>query len=336
TPAPTGTTTPAPTGTTPCPTSITPKPVPTGTTPAPTAYTPAPTDATPTPTTSTSAPVTSAPTTVAPTTATPVPTTVTAAPTPNPGTKLSFCDYNRQALSEYYGDIYSDVRRNNANEQFVYDAASQTLVAKSNNQCLDAYLGANNAIQVHTYPCDTNNRNQKWIFNTNTNRIEHATHKGICMASGPAGSKARVEPCSQSILQFFSNCDAPATVGLRFQTCYTNSWLSEYYTGLYADRPRGTINENWAYDPVAQTLQVGSNGQCLDAFPTGNGKYGLHTYACDGGNKNQKWVLQGSLVKHAVHRNLCLDADPTDNQHRAQVWDCTPYNKNQCWNLLRH
>ncbi|OQR98068.1 hypothetical protein ACHHYP_09198 [Achlya hypogyna] len=286
---------------------------------------------------STPAPTTGAPvptiTTLAPTTFTPAPTTSTTVPTPAPGTKLSLCDYNRQVLSEYYSDIYTDVRRNSANEQFVYDAASQAIVARSNGECLDAYLGANNAFQVHTYPCDATNGNQKWLFNTNTNRIEHATHKGLCMASGPAGNKARVEPCSQSLLQFFSNCDAPTTVGLRFQTCYTNSWLSEYYTGLYADQRRGSVNENWAYDPVAQTLQVASNKECLDAFPVGNGKYGLHTYACDSSNQNQKWVLQGKLVKHAVHHNLCLDADPTDNQHRAQVWDCTPYNKNQCWNL---
>ncbi|KDO28782.1 hypothetical protein SPRG_22171, partial [Saprolegnia parasitica CBS 223.65] len=249
---------------------------------------------------------------------------------------LRFCTYNRQALSEYYGDIYSDVLRNNKNEQFVYNPSAMTLVSESNGQCLDAFLDGSNRYQLHTYKCMEGNVNQKWIFNANTNRIEHGTHHGLCVASGPAGTKARVEMCNQSLQQFFSDCDDSATVGLRFQTCYTNSWLSEYDTGLYADKVRNNVNEKFAYDPVAQTLQVGSNGQCLDAFSTGHGKFGLHTFPCDAKNANQKWVLQDKLVKHATHPNLCLDADPTDDRHKAQVWDCTAYNKNQCWNLVRH
>ncbi|KDO16057.1 hypothetical protein SPRG_18407, partial [Saprolegnia parasitica CBS 223.65] len=138
-----------------------------------------------------------------------------------------------------------------------------------------------------------------------------------------------------NLLQYFSDCKSPSSVSIHLQTCYTNSWLSEYDTGLYADVLRNNANEKFAYDPVAQTLQVGSNGQCLDAFSTGNGKFGLHTYACDATNANQKWVLQDKLVKHATHANLCLDADPTDSGHKVQVWDCTEYNKNQCWNILR-
>nr|AIG55924.1 secreted protein [Achlya hypogyna] len=285
------------------PVSSTPNPTQPSTAPLPTSISPipsslVPTGSTPTPTGSTLNP------------------TTTLGPTPTPSAKVSFCDYKRQVLSEYYSAIYTDVGRDSINEQFVYDASTQTLVAQSNGECLDGYLGENNAFQVHTYPCDASNGNQKWNFNIATNRIEHVTHKDLCMVSGPAGSKARVEPCSDSLEQFFTECDEPATVDLTFQTCYTNSWLSEYYTGLYADQRRGSVNENWAYDPQAQTLQVGSNGQCLDAFPVDNGKYGLHTYACDNTNNNQKWIIQGKLVKHAV-------------------WDCTPYNKNQCWNIRR-
>ncbi|EQC35517.1 hypothetical protein SDRG_07225 [Saprolegnia diclina VS20] len=257
-------------------------------------------------------------------------------PTPAPATTtLTFCAYNRQALSEYNGDIFTDVVRTNKNEQFVYSPSAMTLVSESNGQCLDAYLDGNGAYQLHTYQCMEGNGNQKWVYNTNARRIEHGTHQGLCVVGGSAGTKARVEPCSQSLLQYFSDCKGSSSVSVHLQTCYTDSWLSEYDTGLYADKLRNNANENFAYDPVAQTLQVGSNGQCLDAFSTGDGKFGLHTYACDAKNSNQKWILQDKLVKHATFNNLCLDADPTDNSHKAQVWDCTAYNKNQCWNILR-
>lgn len=265
---------------------------------------------------------------------TPAPTTAA------PGQDLRFCSYTHHALSEYFGNIYSDVVRNNVNEHFVYDDKTQTIVSKSNGQCLDAFLNGQNQYKVHTYACSAGNANQKWVFNTRNNAIEHATHKGLCLSNhaDKPGQQAFVEPCNGGLNQYFANCDDPSKVSVQFQTCYTNSWLSEYYTGLFADKKRGNINELFEYNGWTQQIKVVSNGQCLDAFqdrskPQG---YGLHTYACDANNKNQKWNLDGKRVTHAVHTNLCLDADPTDDSHGAQVWQCTPYNKNQCWNIHRY
>ncbi|OQS04916.1 hypothetical protein THRCLA_02893 [Thraustotheca clavata] len=330
--------TPAPTSENPTPTTApvnpTATPAPTSTTaPVPTTSSPGPATTAPVPTTSSPGPATTAPVP----TVSPVPTSATPEPTSSaPSSTIRFCSFNRQAISEYYGEIYSDVFRNNVNEQFVFTPSANSIRSQSNGQCLDAYLDSNNAFQVHTYACLSTNPNQQWTYNTNTQRIEHLTHKGLCLTSVTAGNKARVEPCSSSLQQLFSSCEKPEPVQLRLQTCYTNSWVSEYNTGLYADVLRGNANENFSYDPVSQTLKVSSNGECLDAFATGNGKYGLHTYACDATNGNQKWILESHRVKHATHTNLCLDADPKDDPHHVQVWECTPYNKNQCWNIVHN
>ncbi|OQR84210.1 hypothetical protein THRCLA_10848, partial [Thraustotheca clavata] len=348
TPVPSPTTN-GPSPTTPCPTNVTPVPSPTTSGPTPTTA-PTPTTGTPVtiaPTPTTGTPVTTTgptpttqaptpdPTTPSPTTQAPTPAPTTPAPTPY-GQDLRFCSYTRHVLSEYNSDLYYDVIRNNLNEHFTYDSTNNIIIAKSNGQCLDAFLNSQNQYKVHTYPCSKTNGNQKWVFDQLNNAIQHLTHTGLCLANhaDQNGLQAYVEPCNGGLNQYFVNCDDPSKVSVQFQTCYTNHWLSEFYTGLYADGKRGNINELFEYNGNTQQIKTLSNGECLDAFRAGN-KYGLHTYPCDANNNNQKWNLEKNRVTHAVHTNLCLDADPTDDTHKAQVWECTPYNKNQCWNIKR-
>ncbi|EQC30933.1 hypothetical protein SDRG_11411 [Saprolegnia diclina VS20] len=89
-------------------------------------------------------------------------------------------------LSEYYTSLYANAPANNYNELFVWDQANKMLKVASNNQCLDAYKdNADGKVQVHTYPCDVNNGNQKWNYNTNTKTLEHATHAGQCLDADP-------------------------------------------------------------------------------------------------------------------------------------------------------
>ncbi|EQC29167.1 hypothetical protein SDRG_13040 [Saprolegnia diclina VS20] len=99
-------------------------------------------------------------------------------------------------------------------------------------------------------------------------------------------------------------------------------WIS--CRGLY----KGTGTSQALLD--AKTLQVAGNGECLDAFRDGD-KFGLHTYACDATNGNQKWIIDAAdhKIKHATHNNLCLDVDPTNPTHAAQVWECHNWNTNQ-------
>ncbi|OQS04557.1 hypothetical protein THRCLA_03219 [Thraustotheca clavata] len=266
----------------------------------------------------------------------------TAKPTPCPTgmpvpADRRFCSQNQHAISEYNGDLYSDVLRKNDNELFSYDPSTKLIKSKSGGKCLDVSIDGASKYQLHTWDCDASNKNQQWSYDEPGHTIRHLGHSGICLSNdaNSPGKKAFVEPCNNSFNQYFGECASTSNVHVTFQTCSANKVLSEGWTGLWANTAQGTINEIFEYDASLQHIIAKSNHQCLDAFSTGNGKFGLHTYDCDVSNQNQKWILESNRVKHAVHPNLCLDADPTDPLHKAQVWECFPNNNNQCWKINR-
>ncbi|EQC25284.1 hypothetical protein SDRG_16838 [Saprolegnia diclina VS20] len=112
-------------------------------------------------------------------------------------------------------------------------------------------------------------------------------------------------------------------------------YLSEWNTGLFADVWRGNLNELFEVDAVTQSIKSVKNQQCLDAYRDHrHGRYRLHTYACDANNANQKWIVGNGQIKHATHDNLCLDVDPTNESHEAQVWTCFEPNDNQQFDVV--
>ncbi|KAF0702825.1 hypothetical protein AaE_015693 [Aphanomyces astaci] len=115
--------------------------------------------------------------------------------------------------------------------------------------------------------------------------------------------------------------------------------LSEWYSNLFADAKKDNMNEWWLFNKDTQQLRSNSNQrECLDAYPK-DGKYWVHTWACDGANPNQRWRVDmaNHRIQHATHPNVCLDADPTAPQHQAQVWECHSHdvNKNQYWSVVQ-
>lgn len=72
---------------------------------------------------------------------------------------------NGSFLSEYYGQLYTDVIRNNYNEHFIFNILAQTLMSKINGQCIEAVPNTqfnDRTGEVKTAPCDYNNKLQKW------------------------------------------------------------------------------------------------------------------------------------------------------------------------------
>ncbi|OQR86946.1 hypothetical protein THRCLA_10506 [Thraustotheca clavata] len=88
-------------------------------------------------------------------------------------------------ISEYYSGLYFNDPANNFNELFTWDASTQMFKSASSQQCLDSFLDSDGKYKIHTYNCDVNNGNQKWIVHTDTKQIEHATHKGQCLDGDP-------------------------------------------------------------------------------------------------------------------------------------------------------
>ncbi|OQR87193.1 hypothetical protein THRCLA_10488, partial [Thraustotheca clavata] len=198
----------------------------------------------------------------------------------------------------------------------------------SSNGCL-AYNAASNSVGVTK--C-TDAANQAWVFDAISKRIKLPS-ANVCLVSNAAslGASPTVATCSSGALnQYFDNCDNVVSQNYIKLVTKRNTAVYEYYTGLYAGSIVDDLNHLFIYSQTYQTLQVMSNGQCLDAFPSGSG-YGLHTHSCDGTNGNQKWVIDSAnhKIKHATHYNLCLDVDPNSPINAAQVWTCYPNSDNQ-------
>ncbi|OQR82581.1 serine protease family S08A [Achlya hypogyna] len=260
------------------------------------------------------------------------PAATTAAPVPAPET-ITLCDFKHNLLSEWNGQLFVDTEKKNFNEKFWYNVDDKSIQSQSNNEtCLDVYQDAKGANQVRLHPC-TGGSAQKWGFEPNSHSIRHLTVRNLCLASVRAspGAAPIVTECTGGVSQWFTKCqDAPAAKSYIKLVTKDKKTFSEYYSGLYANWASDSANELFTYDSNAKTLQVASNGQCLDAFRDGD-KFGLHTYTCDASNGNQKWIIDaaGHKIKHATHNNLCLDVDPTNPTHAAQVWECHNWNTNQ-------
>ncbi|OQS02257.1 hypothetical protein THRCLA_05350 [Thraustotheca clavata] len=244
----------------------------------------------------------------------------------------TFCTPNHLALSEGYGLLYANTVKGSANEQFVYDEGSQTILAKSNGQCLDVYKD-NNEYKLHTYACDSNNANQKWKYANH--KLQHATHP-VCIQTdmNNPGAAVGVAACTSvsETNQWFDACDKVPTNYIQLKSS-KGKHLLEYNGGLYVNSGGHDFNDLFQWDN--NMIKSASSGQCLDVYKDNNG-YKLHTYACDANNGNQKWTIANNVVKHATHNNICLDIDPTYADQHVQVWECTPNNPNQQWELIRY
>ncbi|OQR87445.1 serine protease family S08A [Achlya hypogyna] len=261
----------------------------------------------------------------------PLPTQTTKAPAPAP-VQAKFCTYKKTVLSEWNNQLFVDTIKNNKNEGFVIDLTYNVIQsASSEDGCLALIKDATNTATPTLTKC-TGDATQIWKFDAVAKRIVHPA-SGFCLASNAAklGAGPSVAPCAAGALsQFFDNCESVTQKSYVKLVTKSNKYISEFYSGVYADWTSDSANELFTYDSNAKTLQVASNGQCLDAFRDGN-KFGLHTYTCDASNGNQKWIIDaaGHKIKHATHNNLCLDVDPTNPVHAAQVWECHNWNTNQ-------
>ncbi|KDO23683.1 hypothetical protein SPRG_11131 [Saprolegnia parasitica CBS 223.65] len=241
-------------------------------------------------------------------TPTPVPRTTPPAPI-----ETNFCTYKKTALSEWNQGLYIDTIKGNKNEGFTIDRVSNVIAAyappKEDSYCLALTKDA-----------------------TNTNTAT------LTKCKGDETQIWNVAPCSPgAVSQYFDACDNVKEKSYVKLITKTNKVISEFYSGVYADWVSDSVNELFVYDSNAKTLQAASNGQCLDAFRDGD-KFGLHTYACDATNGNQKWIIDAAnhKIKHATHNNLCLDVDPTNPSHAAQVWECHNANTNQWIDAVKY
>nr|AIG55520.1 secreted protein [Thraustotheca clavata] len=288
----------------------TPAPTPTRT-PTPTlAPTPA---STPAPTSAPTAALTPAPTqppTPKPTpTATPTPTSTPApkpsqtpkpapSPTPTLSNSIHLYTISNRVISEYYQGLYVNALGGNANENFVYNQTTGAVQSTLGHAALPVPI------------------NNELLQRTKSNIVY-----GLCLRTIPGQTNIDVVPCNPNdIRQWISTSCSGTTVRnfIRIRTKF-GKYISEWNSGVYANTLQNNMNE--LFEMKGKMFQVASNRQCLDVFSDSNG-YHLHTYACSSSNGDQQWNIADGKIYHATYSNICLDVDPTDPNHTAQV-DCT-------------
>ncbi|OQR89789.1 hypothetical protein ACHHYP_06047 [Achlya hypogyna] len=237
------------------------------------------------------------------------------------------CTIKKTILSEWNGGLYVNTIQGNTNEKFTLLPNAIGSVS-SGNGCL-TYSAASNSVSVT--PC-SGAANQAWKFDATSKRVVLPA-ANVCLVSNRAvlGASPTVAPCNAgAVSQYFDNCANVQNQNYVQLVTKRNAYVFEYYNNLYVGAAADDRNHLFVYNAATKTLQAQSNGQCLDAYQSGN-SYQLHTYACDGSNGNQKWIIDSAnrKVKHAVHPNLCLDVDPTSPTRSAQVWTCYPNSDNQ-------
>ncbi|OQR95700.1 hypothetical protein THRCLA_07641 [Thraustotheca clavata] len=246
-----------------------------------------------------------------------------------------FCTSSGLILSEYYGKLYSDVVRNNLNEQFTVNQTNGWIIAKSNGQCLEGELSSGSFNGVKTAPCDPNNAYQRWELSYNEIKSP-AGFPIIIDTSNPGSVVVGGYPSSSKFTSQIIDCNQLRPQRVRIVSS-RGKRVSEYYSGLYFDDPRDNANEIFLWDPNTKMFKSESSKECLDAYLDMDGKYKVHTYPCDEQNPNQKWDIQRgfpSQIAHQVHTGRCLDGDPTYSDHHLQMWECSVGNVNQEWNIV--
>ncbi|OQR93335.1 hypothetical protein THRCLA_22317, partial [Thraustotheca clavata] len=268
-------------------------------------------------------------------------------PCPNPMpprvVEKQICTATGLILSEYYGDLFTDVVRNNKNEKFEYNQTAQTLVAKTNGQCLEVFRSPTpdptyDFGSVKTAPCDYTKDTQKWVLENG--RLSNSNKKYCLETINPFwhGTSVLAVPCRirQTYYSntFFAECSTIRKDFVRIVSS-RGKRISEFYSGLYFGDVVDNFNELFWWNPTTQMFENPMRGECLDSFLDADGKYKLHMYGCNQDNPNQKWIVHADTkkIEHATHRGQCLDGDPTYQDQHVQMWECIPNNINQMWTV---
>ncbi|EQC28902.1 hypothetical protein SDRG_13412 [Saprolegnia diclina VS20] len=245
-----------------------------------------------------------------------------------------FCTSGGQfILSEFYGGLYVNFVQGNANELFDFDANNNFIISKSGNTCLTLFTETSTPY-VRTDPC-TGGDAQQWSIAGNVIKSRAGTFD-YCLTYVPnqAAVAVGVAPCTDkpTTPQYFGSCDQstpPTSVRLRSG----DNYLSEYFTGLFANTLKRNRNEVFRYDASAKTLQVQSNMECLDVYQDTSLAYHLHTYPCNLNNGNQNWnvtVSGANPIQHITYLTQCL-VDKGDKT--AGVAPCDSSNQKQLWTV---
>ncbi|EQC27526.1 hypothetical protein SDRG_14586 [Saprolegnia diclina VS20] len=222
------------------------------------------------------------------------------------------------------------------NEIWFYYPDSQAYYSKASHQCLDAYGGSNNPLNVHVYGCTAGNANQNWQF-TSDGHLQSLNGANQCMDVDPTqNNKVGMWWCYDGPNQKFTKRDVkdePMQIQVN-----GNGYLNEWYGGVsWNPSMSATYSDNaaWYYDPVPQTITSKSGKTCLDAYGKDNG-YAVHTYACDDSNVNQKWLYNDVTGQwfHTGHLGFCLAATGSAGDSAGiSLQPCDKNQSNQRWSF---
>ncbi|KAJ0397377.1 hypothetical protein P43SY_008208 [Pythium insidiosum] len=217
---------------------------------------------------------------------------------------------NKLAL-EYGAGVLPDA-------QWTYDSASGLIRAKDSDFCIDAYEPWNGGT-VHTWQCNSNERNQRWDFNSATGQFVHRELKmdgrvAMCLDADRQASKVQLWSChdmNQDADAWWKNNQAwrPVSASARlFKLMNDDRSVVEYVdkTNLVGKPASKSDAQLWLFDSAKKSIISKWNGECLDGYEAKeNGA--VHMWGCNG-NDNQKWTYNSGEKRFhkASNADYCL------------------------------
>jgi len=147
-------------------------------------------------------------------------------------------------------------------------------------------------------------RAQAWIVGKT--RITNMS-TGKVLTWDPATNRVSVATnVPDSFNQYFDVCDkVPAARNFVRLVTKNKQVVYALDSLLLLDAAADLIKEVWVLDEAAQSLQVMSKNECLDASPLAIG-FDVRTKPCDKTSASQKWLVREHKVQHASHVGICL------------------------------
>ncbi|KDO18810.1 hypothetical protein SPRG_15909 [Saprolegnia parasitica CBS 223.65] len=207
---------------------------------------------------------------------------------------------NGKVLFEMNKNIFAYDEATCANERWTYDLGTNQIFSTSSGQCLDAYF-ANAKFNLHVWPCDASNGNQKWTIDIKSNRVVHLTHKNLCLDADPTKADASVQVWA---------CTGGSNQQIRLNPDLPHLGVASRETNnvLVSENDKGDASAAWTFLQSKNMLLHEASGKCLDGYEFKNGG-AVHLWRCDETNANQKWIYDKASrqLTHGAHREFCLD-----------------------------
>ncbi|RHY27511.1 hypothetical protein DYB32_006727 [Aphanomyces invadans] len=220
----------------------------------------------------------------------------------------------------------------NVNDRWSYDLRTQQLRCWQQGKCLDGYW-TGNRFNVHLFPCNANNNNQRWIFSDL--KLKHEIFTDRCLDADRTDTQVQAWPCQLNNIHqlytiasdmghvaFVSVDNKRALVASTAARDGDGAELIAFSHGWFPSQPAVPTDGKWTVLHDKNMIMSEITNTCLDAPQKANGAR-IHLWPCNDSNANQKWSYDVATkqIRHVTHTGYCLDMG-SYNGNKPHLWQC--------------